>query len=91
MAADADTAFRRCTARRAGKQSAVIAALIAGLTVWLTGWAPIDPLLSLIVCGLLLSSAARLFRDGGNELTAYVVEGPVGAETLRPVDAAEAD
>ena len=28
-----------------------------------TGWTPIDPLLSLIVCGLLLTSAARLFRD----------------------------
>jgi hypothetical protein len=28
----------------------------------------------------------RLFRDGGNELTAYVVDGPVGAETLRPID-----
>lgn len=40
-----------------------VAALIAGLTVWLTGWTPIDPLLSLIVCGLLLNSAARLFRD----------------------------
>jgi hypothetical protein len=34
---------------------------------------------------------ARLFRDGGNELTAYVVEGPVGAETLRPIDVTEAD
>ena len=33
----------------------------------------------------------RLFRDGGNELTAYLVEGPVGAETLRPIDVAEAD
>jgi cobalt-zinc-cadmium efflux system protein len=40
-----------------------VAALIAGLTVWLTGWTPIDPLLSLIVCGLLLNSATRLFRD----------------------------
>jgi Sulfatase len=34
---------------------------------------------------------ARLFRDGGNELTAYVVEGPVGTETLRPIDVAEDD
>jgi cobalt-zinc-cadmium efflux system protein len=40
-----------------------VAALIAGLVVWTTGWTPIDPLLSLIVCGLLLNSAARLFRD----------------------------
>ena len=28
--------------------------------------------------------------DGGNEVTAYVVDGPVGAETLRPVDLVEA-
>ena len=40
-----------------------VAALIAGLVVWLSGWTPIDPLLSLIVCGLLLNSATRLFRD----------------------------
>ena len=32
----------------------------------------------------------RLFQDGGNEVTAYVVDGPVGAETLRPVDLVEA-
>ena len=42
---------------------AVVEALTAGLVVWLTGWTPIDPLLSLIVCGLLLNSATRLFRD----------------------------
>lgn len=40
-----------------------VAALTAGLVVWSTGWTPIDPLLSLIVCGLLLNSATRLFRD----------------------------
>ena len=32
----------------------------------------------------------RLFQDGGNEVTAYVVDGSVGAETLRPVDLVEA-
>jgi hypothetical protein len=31
-----------------------------------------------------------LFRDGGNELTAYVVEGPVGSETLREVGVVDA-
>jgi len=40
-----------------------VAAIAAGLVVWFTGWTPIDPLLSLIVCGLLLHSATRLFRD----------------------------
>jgi hypothetical protein len=32
----------------------------------------------------------RLFRDGGNELTAYVVDGPVGSETLREVRVVDA-
>ena len=32
----------------------------------------------------------RLFRDGDNEVTAYVVAGPAGAETLRPVALVEA-
>jgi hypothetical protein len=30
-----------------------------------------------------------LFEDGANELTAYVVEGPPGDETLRPLDIAD--
>jgi len=46
-----------------GDMMGSVAALTAGLVVWLTGWTPIDPLLSLIVCGLLLTSAARLLRD----------------------------
>ncbi|MCK7594010.1 cation diffusion facilitator family transporter [Pseudomarimonas salicorniae] len=40
-----------------------VAALIAGLVVWLTGWTPIDPLLTLLICGLILVSAGRLLRD----------------------------
>ena len=31
----------------------------------------------------------RLFVDGANELRAYLVEGPVGSETLRPVELVE--
>jgi cobalt-zinc-cadmium efflux system protein len=40
-----------------------VAALAAGLVVWFTGWTPIDPLLSLLVCGLLIGSSVRLLRD----------------------------
>jgi len=37
-----------------------VAALVAGLVVYLTGWTPIDPLLSVLICGLIVVSAVRL-------------------------------
>ena len=40
-----------------------IAALVAGLVIFLTGWWPIDPLLSLLICALILMSSFRLLRD----------------------------
>ncbi len=40
-----------------------VAALLSGAVIWLTGWAPIDPLLALLVCLLILVSTARLLRD----------------------------
>ncbi len=40
-----------------------VAAIAAGLVVWLTGWTPIDPLLSLLIGGLVLASSLRLLRD----------------------------
>ena len=40
-----------------------IAALFAGLVIYLTGWLPIDPLLSLLICALILISSVRLLRD----------------------------
>ena len=40
-----------------------VAALAAGLIIILTGWMPIDPLLSLLVSVLILVSAVRLLRD----------------------------
>ncbi|MES1929075.1 cation diffusion facilitator family transporter [Salinisphaera dokdonensis CL-ES53] len=40
-----------------------VAALAAGLVIILTGWMPIDPLLSLLVSALILVSAVRLLRD----------------------------
>jgi cobalt-zinc-cadmium efflux system protein len=57
-----------------------VAALTAGLVVWLTGWTPIDPLLSLIVCGLLLNSASRLFRDALHVMLERVPRGMSVAE-----------
>lgn len=40
-----------------------VAALIAGLVIWLTNWTPIDPLLSLLIGGIVLSSSLKLLRD----------------------------
>ena len=40
-----------------------VAAIAAGIVVWLTGWTPIDPLLSILIGGLVLASSLRLLRD----------------------------
>ncbi|WP_131109798.1 cation diffusion facilitator family transporter [Sulfuricystis thermophila] len=40
-----------------------IAAIAAGAVVWLTGWTPIDPLLSLLIGGLVLAASLRLLRE----------------------------
>jgi cobalt-zinc-cadmium efflux system protein len=40
-----------------------IAALVAGAVIVFTGWTPIDPLLSLLICVLILGSSLRLLRE----------------------------
>ena len=40
-----------------------IAALIAGAVIYYTGWTPIDPVLSLVICALILYSTLKLLRD----------------------------
>jgi cobalt-zinc-cadmium efflux system protein len=40
-----------------------IAALIAGAVIYFTGWMPIDALLSLLICALILASTLRLLRE----------------------------
>lgn len=40
-----------------------VAALVSGVVIYTTGWAPIDPLLSFLICGLILYSSLRLLRD----------------------------
>jgi cobalt-zinc-cadmium efflux system protein len=40
-----------------------VAALVAGAVVMWTGWTPIDPLLSLLICALLLVSSLSLLRE----------------------------
>lgn len=45
-----------------------VAAITAGLVIWSTGWTPIDPLLSLLICGLILSSTVGLLRESTHTL-----------------------
>jgi cobalt-zinc-cadmium efflux system protein len=40
-----------------------VAAIVAGLVILITGWTPIDPLLSMLVAALILVSALRLVRE----------------------------
>jgi cobalt-zinc-cadmium efflux system protein len=40
-----------------------LAALAAGIVIWLTGWYPIDPILSIFIAVLILIGSLRLLRD----------------------------
>lgn len=40
-----------------------VGALVAGAVIYFTGWTPIDPLLSLLISGLILASSVVLIRD----------------------------
>jgi len=40
-----------------------VAAIAAGLVIWLTGWMPIDPLLSIFICVLIVISSTRLLIE----------------------------
>ncbi|WP_440996110.1 cation diffusion facilitator family transporter [Arhodomonas sp. SL1] len=40
-----------------------VAALASGLVIATTGWTPVDPLLSLVISGLILISTSRLLRE----------------------------
>lgn len=40
-----------------------VAALVAGAVIYFTGWMAIDPILSLLICGLILFSSFRLLRE----------------------------
>jgi cobalt-zinc-cadmium efflux system protein len=46
-----------------GDLLASIAALLAGAVITFTGWTPIDPILSLVICALILYSTLRLLRE----------------------------
>lgn len=45
-----------------------LAALVAGAAIYFTGWTPIDPLLSLLICLLIVYSTYHLLREAINIL-----------------------
>lgn len=45
-----------------------VAALAAGIVIHFTGWYPIDPLLSMLICGLILAATVRLLRSATHML-----------------------
>lgn len=45
-----------------------LAALVAGAAIYFTGWTPIDPLLSILICVLILYSTYHLLREAINIL-----------------------
>ncbi len=69
-----------------GDTLASVAALISGIVIYYTGWLPIDPLLSLFICALILYSAARLLR----EVLHIIMEGVPSYLDLREVGRAMA-
>ncbi|AXQ29843.1 cation diffusion facilitator family transporter [Solimonas sp. K1W22B-7] len=44
------------------------AAIVAALVIMATGWTPVDPLLSVLVAGLILRTALRITRESGHIL-----------------------
>ena len=57
------------------------AALVAGAVIYFTGWLPIDPILSLVIAGLILVSTMKLLRD----TTHVLMEGVPPALELRAI------
>ena len=45
-----------------------VAALSAGIVIYVTGWTPIDALLSVLICGLILAATVRLLRQAVHAL-----------------------
>lgn len=64
-----------------------VAALASGLIILATGWTPIDPILSLLICVLILAAAVRLLMESAH----VVMEGVPGNINLEEVRAVMAE
>lgn len=52
-----------------------VAALASGIVILFTGWTPIDPILSLLICLLILVAAVRLLMDSAQVVMEGVPQG----------------
>lgn len=52
-----------------------VAAIIAGAVIYFTGWTPIDPILSIVVCLLILRSTWQLLKESTQVLMEGVPDG----------------
>lgn len=52
-----------------------VAALVSGVVIMYTGWLAVDPLLSMLICGLILGSTLKLLRSATHTLLEGVPEG----------------
>lgn len=70
-----------------------VAALVAAGVILVTGWTPIDPILSLLIAALIAVSAFRLLRDSGRVLLEAAPRGvdpdAVRADLLDGIEAVE--
>jgi cobalt-zinc-cadmium efflux system protein len=68
----------------AGDLLGSVAAIIAGVIIWKTGWTPIDPILSIFICVLILWSSTRLLLETLN-IVMEAVPNDLSAETVAAV------
>lgn len=66
-----------------------VAALVAGAVIYFTGWVPIDPILSLVICALILYSSFHLLREALHVLMEGVPLGMDLAEVGRAMAGVE--
>ncbi len=66
-----------------------VAALASGLVIQFTGWTPIDPLLTMLICGLILASTLSLLRNVVHTLLEGVPDGLSLPEVGRTMAAVE--
>lgn len=65
---DKDVNIRAAAAHVAGDLLGSVAAIAAGLVILMTGWTPIDPILSILVAAIIAYSGWRVTRDAGQVL-----------------------
>ena len=70
-----DLNARAATLHVVGDALGSVAALVAGVVIALTGWLPIDPIASLVICALIAVSAVRLTRESVHALMEGVPRG----------------